>query len=165
MAPLTLLAPTTAASLLTAGNALSSQIAAVEEQFGYALPAIPSSQIILSSADADIADRRQQINYPRIAVYSDRVVNSLREKFRTLSGTVSVTIAVSASADLVDQVEQWIHFYIEAITNILRQNIGDWGNGMFFPGTYDVQLQPPKPGGSGFVQTASVTCIVSVSRN
>lgn len=165
MPPLTLLAPRTIANLLTADNALNSQIAAVEQEFGYALPAILSSQIILSSADADTLDRRQQISYPRIAIYTDRVVNNLREKFRTLSGTVYVTIAVAASADLIDQVEQWIHFYVEAVTNVLRQNIGDWGNGMFFPGTYDVQLQPPKPGGSGFVQTASVTCIVSVSIN
>lgn len=165
MTPLTLLAPTTVANLLTAENALSSQIAAVEEEFGYTLPAIPLSQIVLSAADADVLDRRQQISYPRIAVYADHVVNDLREKFRTLSGTVSVTIAVAASADLVDQVEQWIHYYVEAITNVLSQNIGDWGNGMFFPGTYDVQLQPPKPGGSGFVQTANVTCLLSVSRN
>jgi hypothetical protein len=165
MTPLTLLVPMTLANLLTANRALSLQIAAVEAEFGYTLPVIPSSQIILSLADADTIDRRQQISYPRIAVYADRVVNNLREKFRTLSGTVSATIAVSASADLVDQVEQWIHYYVEAVTNVLRQNIGDWGNGMFFPGTYDVQLQPPKPGGSGFVQTATVTCIVSVSSN
>ena len=118
---------------------LDAQIAAVEEDLGYTLPGIPSSQIILSSADADITDRRQEISYPRIAIYTDRVVNNLREKFRTLSGTVSVTIAVAASADLVEQVEQWIHFYIEAMTNVLRQNVGDWGNGIFFPGTYDVQ--------------------------
>jgi hypothetical protein len=165
MTPLTLLAPQTIASLLTAGNALGESIAAVEQDLGYALPAIPSSQIILSSADADMTDRRQQISYPRIAVYTDRVVNSLREKFRTLSGTVSVTIAVAASADPIEQVEQWIHFYIEAITGVLRENIGDLGNGMFFSGTYDVQLVPPKPGGSGFVQTASITCSLSVSSN
>jgi len=165
MTPLTLLAPQTVASLLTASNALGAQIAAVETGLGYALPAIPPSQIILSSADADMADRRQLIGYPRIAVYTDRVVNSLREKFRTLSGTVSVTIAVTASADLIEQVEEWIHFYIDVITNILRQSVGDLGNGMFFPGTYDVQLQPPKPGGSGFVQTANITCSLSVSSN
>jgi len=165
MTPLTLLVPQTVASLLTAGNALGSEIAAVEENLGYALPAIPPSQIILSSADADMIDRRQQIGYPRIALHTDRVVNNLREKFRTLSGTVSVTIAVAASADLIEQVEQWIHFYIEAITNVLRRNIGDWGNGMFFPGAYDVQLQPPKPGGSGFIQSANIICSVSVSSN
>ncbi len=165
MTPLTLLAPITVANLLTADDALSSQIAAVEEEFGHALPGISSGQIILSSADADMTDRRQQIGYPRIAIYSDRVVNNLREKFRTLSGTVSVTIAVAASSELIDHVEQWIHYYIEAVTNILRQNVGDWGSGMFFPGTYEVQVQPPKPGGSGFVQTGNITCIVSVSRN
>jgi hypothetical protein len=165
MTPLTLLAAQTVASLLTAENAVSAQIAAVEQDFGYSLPAIPASQIILSSADADLMDRRQQIGYPRIAVYSDRVVNNLREKFRTLSGTVSVTIVVAASADLIDQVEQWIHYYVDAITNVLRQNIGDWGNGMFFPGTYDVQVQPPKTGGSGFVQTANINCVLSVSSN
>lgn len=165
MTPLTLLAPQTVATLLASGNGINAQLAAVEQDLGYALPGVPSSQIILSSADADIADRRCEISYPRIAIYTDRVVNNVREKFRTLSGTVSVTIEVSASSDLVEQVEQWIHFYVEAITNVLRQNVGDWGGGLFFPGTYDVQLQSPKPGGSGFVQTAIVSCTLSVSRN
>jgi hypothetical protein len=163
MTPLTLLAPQTLAILLTTG--LDAEVAAMEENLGYTLPSIPASQIILSSADADITDRRREISYPRIAIYTDRVVNNLKEKFRTLSGSVSVTMAIAASADLVEQVEQWLHFYIEAVTNVLRRNVGDWGNGIFFPGTYDVQIQPPKPGGSGFVQSANIICTLSVSRN
>ncbi len=59
MTPLTLMAPQTVAILLTTGNALDTELAAMAENLGYTLPGIPATQIILSSADADITDRRQ----------------------------------------------------------------------------------------------------------
>ena len=70
-----------------------------------------------------------------------------------------------ASGNLVTETDQWIHFYVEAMTNILRQNIGDWGDGIFFSGIYDVQFQTPKAGGFGYVEAAIVTCSLNVSRN
>jgi hypothetical protein len=165
MTPLTLLVPQTVAGLLTGEDGLTAEISVVQASLGYELPGISSSQVILSSADSDIADRRQQISYPRVAVFASRLLNNRQEKFRTLSGNIQVTIAISASADLVEQVELWLHYYVEAITNILRRNAGDWGSGIFFPGTYEVQLQAPKAGGSGFVQSANVFCNVCVSRS
>jgi hypothetical protein len=51
------------------------------------------------------------------------------------------------------------------MTDILRQSIGDWGDGIFFSGVYDVQFQAPKVGGFGYVESAKVTCSVNVSRN
>ena len=70
-----------------------------------------------------------------------------------------------ASANLLQETDQWIHFYVEAMTDILRQNIGDWGDGIFFSGAYEVQFQPPKVGGFGWVESAKVTCNLNVSRN
>jgi len=77
----------------------------------------------------------------------------------------AVIAEVWASGNLVNDTDQWIHFYVEAVTDILRQNIGDWGDGIFFSGIYDVQFQPPKSGGVGFVQSAKVSCNLNVSRN
>jgi hypothetical protein len=82
-----------------------------------------------------------------------------------LSGTISVTADVWASGNLISETDQWIHYYVEAVTDILRQNIGDWGDGMFFSGMYEVQLQAPKVGGFGYVESAKVTCSLNVSQN
>ena len=72
---------------------------------------------------------------------------------------------IAATADLIDLVENWMHYYVEAVSNILRRGAGDMGDGMFFPGTYQVDVQLAQIGGSGFMQLAQVTCELSVSRN
>jgi hypothetical protein len=163
--PLTLLAPQKLLNLLVNGNALSQQISAFENSSQVNLPVISSGQIVLSSANPDIGDKDLQLAYPRISLYSAAVKNTQFEKFRSLSGAISVIAEIWASANLVNQTDQWIHYYVEAMTNILRQNIGDWGDGIFFAGVYDVQFHTPKVGGFGYVEAATLTCSLTVSRN
>ncbi len=165
MTPLTLQVAGKAASILNSQSALQNAIADVQLSDSIILPTIPPNQVILSSASPAIIDLRQQIGYPRVSIYVPRIANTLLEKFRSLSGTILVAMTVAASADLVEQAEQSLHFYVEIITGILRDNAGDWGNGLFFAGAYDVQVQAPEAGGAGFVQTASITCEVSVGRS
>ncbi|MGA8030066.1 MAG: hypothetical protein WB992_23210 [Bryobacteraceae bacterium] len=165
MLPLTILAAEKLSNLLTDANALEQQINAIALSCNTIVPAIASSQVILSSASPDIGDLNAQLSYPRICLYSGGVKNTQIEKFRSLSGTLLVVAEIWASGDLVTQTDQWIHFYVEAMTNILRQNIGDWGGGVFFSGAYDVQFQSPKVGGLGFVESAKVTCNLNVSRS
>ncbi len=165
MLPLTILAAQKLSNLLTNGNALQQQIKAIAASCNVIVPIITDAQVVLSSATPDIGDKNIQLTYPRICLYSLGVKNAQIEKFRSLSGTVSVVGEVWASANLVNDADEWIHFYVEAMTNILRENIGDWGDGMFFSGIYDVQFQAPKSGGIGYVESAKVTCNLNVSRN
>lgn len=165
MLPLTILAAQKVSNLLTNGDALQQEISAIAASSQMNVPPIPSNQVVLTSVTPDIGDKNFQLTYPRICLYSTVVRNTHIEKFRSLSGTVSVTAEVWASANLLQDTDQWIHFYVEAMTNILRQNIGDWGDGIFFSGVYDVQFQQPKAGGLGFVESAKVTCTLNISRN
>lgn len=165
MPPLTILAAQTLVTLLTGNAAIENEVVELAAAGGISVPVIPSNQVYLSSAPAAMADLQQQLGYPRITVYSAKVSNTQVEKFRTLSGTVSVTSEITATADLVSDVDTYIHFYIEAVTNILRENRGDWGNGLFYSGAYDVTVQPPTTGGSGFLQLAKVNLDVGVSLN
>jgi hypothetical protein len=165
MVPLTLLAAQKVSGLLTNSNALPQAVAALASACSVNVPAISSAQIVLSSVNADLGDMNLQLDYPRICIYSSAVKNTQIEKFRSFSGSVTITAEVFASGNLISDIDQWVHFYVEGVTQILRQNIGDWGDGMFFPGTYDVQLQAPKTGGLGFVESAKVSCNINVSLN
>jgi hypothetical protein len=165
MLPLTILAAQKLSDLLTKEDALEQTIHALAVSSGVTLPGITSTGVVLSSASAEIADKDFQLTYPRICLYSTAVKNTQIEKFRSLSGIVSVTAELWASANLLQDTNQWIHFYVEAVTNIVRQSIGDWGDGIFFSGVYDVQFQPPKVGGFGYVESAKITCNLNVSRN
>lgn len=163
MVPLTLLAAQKVSALLTGGDALTNEIQSLSAANNLALPLISASQIILSSVDPNLGDDNVQLTYPRICIYPWTVKNARAEKFRSFSGTVSVAAEIWASGVLVQQIDQWIHFYVEAYTSLLRQNTGDWKDGMFFSGMYDVQFQSPKTGGLGFVESAKVTCVLNVS--
>lgn len=165
MPPLTILTAQTLVTLLTADAAIESEVNTIAADSGTSVPVIPSSQVYLSSAPAAMADLQQPLGYPRITIYSAKVSNTQIEKFRTLSGSVTITAEITATADLVSDVDTYVHFYIEAVTNILRENRGDWGNGIFYSGAYEVTLQPPTTGGSGFLQLARVNLEVGVSLN
>jgi hypothetical protein len=165
MIPLTVEIPQRIIQLLAANGGLAAWVENVQIETGLPLALVPVSHIVVSAASAELLDKIEQVGYPRVAVYTAKVDNTLVEKFRSLSGTATAAIAISVSSDLIEQTEQNMHFYIEAVTDILRENTGDWGEGLFFSGKYDVQLQAPKAGGIGFVQTAIVSCMISVSRN
>jgi hypothetical protein len=165
MAPLTILTAQKLVDLLTSNASIETEVSFLSASSGIEVPLIPASQVYLSSAPAGMADLQQQLGYPRITVSSTRVNNTQVEKFRTLSGKVTVTAQIAATADLVTDVDTWIHFYAEAVTNILRENRGDWGDGVFFSGAYEVIVQPPAAGASGFLQLASVNIDVGVSQN
>ncbi len=163
--PITLLAAQKVFNLLTSANALEQQISSLASASNTNVPGIPAGQIVMSSVGPDIGDKNIQLAYPRICLYSSSLKNAQNEKFRSVAGLVAVMAEIWASGDMVTQTDQWIHFYVEGVTEILRQNIGDWSDGFFFSGIYDVQFVPPKAGGFGFVQSAKVTCNLNISRN
>ena len=163
MTPLTFLAAQKVSNLMTAGNALQQQAAAIGTAMNIDAPALLPSQILLSSVAPDMGDKALQLSYPRVCIYSNGAKNTQLEKFRSFSGTVAVTVEIWTSGDLATQVDQWIHLYAEAVTEVLRSNTGDWGDGLFYSGNYDLSLQPPKAGGLGYVESAKLTFNLNVS--
>jgi hypothetical protein len=163
MLPLTLLAASKVAGLLTTNDLLAQTITSLAQEAGITIPVISSDQVVVSSAARELGDREIEFNYPRVCVYSSQMKNTQEEKFRSFSGGIVVAADIWASGNLLDDADQWIHYYVEALTAILRANRGDWGDGFLFSGIYDVQLQPPKIGGFGYVELARVTCGLNVS--
>jgi hypothetical protein len=53
--------------------------------------------------------------------------------------------------------------YVDAVTDVLERTRGDWGNCVYFSGTYEVAFEAVKRGGTGFAQRAKVTLPVHVS--
>jgi hypothetical protein len=165
MLPLSMLVPQKLADLLTNSNNLQQRISTLAAACGVTIPPIPSTQVLLTSASAQIGDRDVQLTYPRVCLYTLLTKNAQTEKFRTFSGSVSVIAEVWASSSLINDADHWIHFYSGALTDILRENIGDWEDGVFFGGAYDVQFQAPAVGGFGYVQSAKVICNFYISQN
>jgi hypothetical protein len=113
----------------------------------------------------ELIERSTDAGFPALQVYCDRVINDLREKFRTFSGRAEMAVEVRASQDRLEGLEQMLQFYVDAVTRVLDQNRGDWGEGMFYTGGYELAFGPVKRGGKHFVQVAKIKFDVGVSRN
>jgi hypothetical protein len=163
MLPLTLLGPQKLANLLTTNSALQTAVNAIAAETGQVLTPISNSQIVITSIPPEMADKNAQLTYPRVCLYSTQVKNTQTEKFRSFSGAIAVVTEVWFSGSLLGTTGTGLHYYLQAIASILQANQGDWGDGFFFSGLYDVQLQPPRSGGFGFVESASLTCVLDVS--
>lgn len=163
MLPLTLLAPEKLASLLTTNSALQAAVNAITAQSGVVVPPISISQIVVTSISPEMGDRNAQLTYPRICLYCTQVKNLQTQKFCSFSGSVVLVADVWFSGSLLAPTSAGLHYYLEGVTSIMRANQGDWGGGFYFAGLYDVQVQPPKAGGFGFVEFARISCVVDVN--
>jgi hypothetical protein len=120
--------------------------------------------VVTQNVAAELAERSGTVKYPAVSVFCEKIANELREKFRSFSGSVRMAIEIRHSQDRLEGIEDAVEQYTEAITSTLSASRGDWGDGMFYNGGYEVTFGAVKRGGKNFAQTAKVTFEVGVSR-
>jgi|HubBroStandDraft_1064217.scaffolds.fasta_scaffold652919_2 hypothetical protein len=149
--------------VLAAGDGLSAVLEALSVQQGLTLPRITAQQIIAQNVTPEVSDQSTVDNYPLVYVYCAKVINQLREKFRTFSGEAQMVVEARVSQDRLDQIETNLQAYADAITQVLDDNRGDWGAGIFFDGEYEVTFGGVKHGGRNFLQIAKVAFVLEIS--
>ena len=148
--------------VLSAGG-VAGALEAFAAQQGISLPAIATQQIIAQNVSAEVADLSTVTTYPLVYVYCAKVVNELREKFRTFSGDAQMAIEVRISQDRLDQIETNLQAYVDAVTQVLDGSRGDWGDGFFFDGEYEITFGGVKHGGRNFLQAAKIGFVLEIS--
>ena len=129
------------------------------------LAPLHEKQIVAQNISAELSDRSAEAKYPAVFIYCDKIANLLTEKFRRFSGMAHMVIEVRLSQDRMDDLEKRLQLYVDAVTGILEQNRGDWGDGLYYTGGYEVAFGPVKHGGRNFIQTAKITFHVGASNN
>lgn len=152
-------------ALLTGNNGLPAAIAALSANLSVVLPVIAVSQIVSQNVSPEISEKALVTKYPSSHVYCEKVVNQLREKFRTFSGQAHMVIEVRVSQDRLENLETQTQLYVEAVTNVLDANRGDWGGGMFYGGGYEISYGPVKRGGRNLLQIARISFVTEMSLN
>jgi hypothetical protein len=125
---------------------------------------VDAAQVRAQNAPAETAER-SGVKYPCVNVYCQGIKNQLREKFRTFSGQAQMAIELRCSQDRLDGLQDQLSLYVDSTMAMLDAGRGDWGDGMFFGGEYEVSFGPVKQGGKNFIQMAKVTFEIGVSRN
>ena len=149
--------------ILAASNGVPAALEALASRQGLSLPQIAPQQIIAQNVAADIAEKSLVSKYPLIYIYCSKLVNDLREKFRTFSGDAQMSAEARLSQDRLDGLESNLHVYVDAITSVLDGNRGDWGDGFFYGGGYEVTFSKVKHGGRNFLQTAEISFALEIS--
>jgi len=149
--------------LLTAPQGLNACVATLALAENVNLPPVGPNQLLAQNVSIELAERSGDVKYPAVSVYCEKIANQLKEKFRTFSGNALMAIEVRVSQDRLDGIENQIQMYLDAATQVLDQNRGDWGEGMYYAGGYEVTIGPVKHGGQNFIQVAKVTFNVGVS--
>lgn len=149
--------------VLAAPDGLPAAVEALNVQQGMKLPSITPQQIIAQNVTPDLSEQSSANNYPMVYVYCNKVVNLLREKFRAFSGETQMVVEARVSQDRLDQLETNLQAYVDAVTQVLDNNRGDWGDGVFFDGGYEVAFGGVKHGGRNFLQIAKVSFVLEIS--
>src|SRR4051794_10797682 len=64
-----------------------------------------SVQILELYAPADLTEKAANVKYPVIYIYCDRIRNTLKEKFRSFSGTADLNVEIRVSHDHLDALQ------------------------------------------------------------
>jgi hypothetical protein len=150
-------------TLLGSPQGLNASISTLSQASNTSLAPVGQNQLLAQNVSIEIAERSTDVKYPSISVYCERIVNQLKEKFRNFSGKAAMAIEVRVSQDRLAGIESQLQMYVDAVTQVLDQNRGDWGEGMYYAGCYDAVFAPVKHGGQNFIQVGKVTFDVGVS--
>jgi hypothetical protein len=150
---------------ITGADGVNSGLAALTQGGTKPTSPLDAAQVRSQNVAADVAERSVAVQYPAVNVYCEKIVNSLKEKFRTFSGSVQMAMELRHSQDRLDGLQDELELYTDALTQVLNDGRGDWGDGMFYGGTYEVSFGPIKKGGKNYIQVAKVTFEIGVSRS
>ena len=108
---------------------LGAAVAQLAEESGVALAALPPAQVLNQNVSLELSERSQVVKYPVVHVYTDRIRYELKEKFRTFSGKVRTVAEIRVSHDRIEGIEERLRLYVDAVTRVLDQSRGCWGEG------------------------------------
>lgn len=141
------------------------EVRAAAIQSGSGRPPLPPiRQVVTQNISIENSEKSGVAKYPAALVYCEKLSNKLREKFRRFSGTGSMVIEIRHSLDRVDELEDELQVYVDAACALLDDNRGDWSNGAFYTGGYEVSYDAAVKGGKNFLQRAKVKFEVEVSK-
>ncbi len=149
--------------LLAAPSGLNTNIASLAQAENVTLATIPVTHLFTDNVSSDIAEKSVAPKYTSVYVYCEKVVNTLKEKFRSFSGSIEMVIEVRVSQDRLQGIDRIAQLYTDAVTQTLNQSRGDWGQGLFYSGTFEVFFGIVKHGGRNFLKTAKVSFEVDAS--
>lgn len=149
--------------LRAATDGVNARVGAIE-QADPGLKALGIRSITALYAGVEISEKTGHAHYPMLLVYCDKMSNTLKEKFRRFSGKAHLVVEIRHSDDRLEALDSGTQVYVDAVCALLDEARGDWGEGAFYAGGYEVGYEPIARGGKNFLQRAKVGFDIEISR-
>lgn len=115
-------------------------------------------------APPEFAEKAWGGRYPALMLTCEKVKSRPTERLRRFSGEVQVGIEVRVSQDRLEGITEKLHYYSDAVRDVMERNGGCVGPGLYLSGETTVQIEGVKKGGRQFLQSSRVICTVVVNR-
>lgn len=121
--------------------------------------------VTVLKAGTEHVDKSLGSRYPSVLVYCEKIHSRPTERFRKFSGELNVWVEVRVSQDRLDGITDRLHYYSDAVRDVLERGRGCIGEGLYLSGETTVHIDPVKRGGSQYVQSSRIVCTVLVNRD
>ena len=149
--------------ILTADTGLPASVAQVAAEQGTSVAVFSTQQLMPQNVAPELLERSAGAKYPMVQVYCGKLTNALREKFREFSGDAQMIAEIRVSQDRIEGIESAVQLYADAMSQVLDRSRGDWGDGVFYGGGYEISYGPVKSGGKNFIQIAKISFVLQIS--
>lgn len=109
-------------------------------------------------------DKAWRARYPVVHVYCDKIESRPTERLRRFSGRARVVAEVRVTQDRLDWITRNLHYYVDAVRDVVERKAGCLADGLYLSPEYEVQVEAVKKGGLNWLQTARINCAVIVNR-
>lgn len=106
--------------LLSAPTGVNTSLAALAQSENVQLPPIAAKYFFTENVSSDIAEKSVEPKYTAIYVYCGKIVNNLKEKFRSFSGVIQMEIDVRVSQDRLDGIDRISQLYTDAVIQTMN---------------------------------------------
>lgn len=150
--------------LLEGEGGLTDSLEQLRGEYGAEERGWPIRAVVLKAAP-ELVEQAWGGRYPAVHVSCERVKSRPTEKLRRFSGEVQAGIEVRVSQDRMEGITEKVHYYCDAVRDVIERRSGCIGPGLYLSTEATVAIDPVKKGGSHFLQSGRVTCTVIVNRD
>lgn len=151
-------------NLLAAEEGLAASLTVLKSYYGMETEALEQLAVGLIRAPAELQEKAGAARYPVIQTYCDQIESKRTERFRMFSGRLRMVTEVRMSQDRLEGLAEKLHFYVDAVCDVVERNGGCVDQGLFLEPGYEVSFDPVKKGGLNYLQIGRVTCWMDLNQ-
>jgi hypothetical protein len=152
-------------ALLEAESGLAASLEALKDIYGQAEIAPECVRALFARVPPEMQEKSTGLRYPQVHVYCDKLESQRTERFRRFSGVMRMVVEVRVSQDRLEGITEKLHWWVDAVREVVERKAGCVGGVMYLDGDYQVSIEAVRKGGLNYLQVGKITCPVIVNRS